>query len=837
MLNTSRISLCKYVFLLVILFPILGNSTETLKSTIEAKYSLDYPERYKAVRKVLAEHVFQSRLAGDEAFIEYVEIEHKVLEKSGEHPLLLCEIKNDLALTYSYMDRRDLSSILALEISTLADELGDDSPKWQEVKALSLSLVAKNYRWDYLYDDALKYQKEAVELMRNAKNPKLLGRALGDLGIIISEMGDSRKAIELYDEALVLGIQTQDTSWILRQQFCKVSDAIILEELDLAKSILLKIIPEMKSYNHSNYFSSIRTLGEVELELENFKDAKFWLDSTATLLKSGANWHSKSLLSKQYTKYYTAVGDFESALDARTKQMAAVDSLYKSLLEDKRIEADANFEKQLKEKEIEELKLKSELDKANLRNWIFGLSGVFIFSTGMLSFWFYNQRQNQRQAFLLSKKEIESQDVRQKLLTSITHELRTPLAVIIGKLQNLQKSNLNIKDATNVVTANQNADHLIKQIDQLLEWNKVEANALELYPSLGSVQEVLLEIIENLKPYAANKNINWNVSIADENFNGNLDFGKFKTIATNLISNAIKYSPASKNVGVRLALKSKQLVLEVFDQGPGIPENQKEKIFDWYYRVANAESNTQYEGFGIGLALSNQLAKLMKGSIDVDTNMGVGSTFRLILPFTPRVKESGSHVDDKNKLITSNFSPNKKEKLSILIIEDHEDLSEHIESLFSEKFEVHRAMDMTSAKTLATTLIPDCIISDIMLPDGSGLELCKKLKAHLLTNHIPIVMLTARTDEKAKFTGLKYRADAFLTKPFNNEELKLTVNGLLQNRNVLKLRYDQSARIESTIKDPFVIKVEEILEKNLGDSNFGADQFAAAMSWKKHIYY
>jgi len=830
-------SIGKYVFLLILLVPVLGNSTESFQEKLEQLYELEYPERYHAIRKHFRDSEFETSKERCETFIQFMEIEHEALKKNGNHPFILCELKNDLAANYSYLSRRDVASILAQEIAALVDEQGTDDPRWKEAMALSLSTQAKNYRWDYQYDLALEYQNKAVALMREAKNPKKLGRVLGGLGVIVSEMGELRKAMQLYDEALEYATEAQDTSWILRQQFSKANVAITLKEIDLAKSILIKIIPEMKDYGHSNYNSSIRVLARLELELENFEAAKFWLDSTAVLVNASGNWHAKAKLNAQYVEYYTAVEDYESALQSRSREMIARDSLNKNLLEEKRIKALADFDERFKEKEIEELKLKSQLEKANLRNWIFGLFGAFFLAIGAFAFWIYRQKQIQNRTFLLSKKEIETRDVRQKLLTSITHELRTPLAVIIGKLQSLQKANLNSKNANHVLTANQNAQDLIFQIDQLLEWNKVEANALQVRKRIGNLNLVLSEIVQNLETQANSKSIKLKLSILKDNFQGELDFEKFRTIAKNLISNAIKYSSTNKKVKVVLSYDANQIELKVVDQGSGIPENQLDKIFDWYYRVANSDSKDQYEGFGIGLALSNQLAVLMGGKIEVDSTLGEGSTFRLLLPFFPRQKE----ILDEATMPSGNgknYAQTDIPEISkVLIIEDHEDLAAHIKSLFSEKFEVHVANDVATGQALAKSLIPDCIISDIMLPDGSGLELCKKIKAHLLTNHIPIVLLTARTDDQTKFTGLEYRADAFLTKPFNNLELQLTVNGLLQNRKVLKLRYNQTAKIEASVQDPFVVMVEEVLEKSLADSSFGAEQFAAELSLSKGQLY
>ncbi len=827
------------VLLLFVLFTQaqVGNSTDSLKINIESFYELDYPERFRKIRDELRYGSYDSYKARVDSLLKYVGIEAKEIEKRNNHFLLLAEVKLDMA-KFSFSNHRENVGPLIVDVAKLIQKYGDDSPKWNEIRALSYAQQAHNYSWDYEFELGKKFQNDAIAFMKLADNDMLLGRLYGELGVIYSDAGELDTAIVYYEKALKLGEMTRDTQWYIRADFLIAATSIRLKKLGVAKERLLKIIPVMKEVDHNNFGAAIGYLGDVEVELENFKSAKFWLDSANVITFKGSSLNSKINMSEKYVKYYSAIGDFKSALKAKDNQMKFMDQFNSELVKAKRIEQESIFSKQLQDQKIEALELKNQIAAAKLRSWVFGLSAFFVLLLGSIGFYFYRQRQIQERNILIANKEIETQDIRQKLLTSITHELRTPLSVVIGKLQSLQQSKLKTSDLVNINLAHESAQQLIEQVNQLLEWNKVEAKAIKVHPAIGNVKKEIEKEITTQKINAEHKNIKWDILIDVENPNGYLDFEKFRTILSNLISNAIKYAPNNTHIGVEAKMHNDFLNLKVLDQGPGIPASQLSKVFDWYYRVANSKDQDKFEGFGIGLALSKELADLMKGNLSVQSIEGQGATFLLSLPF----KSESILEDGKNKVGVSKdnllgLSVDKPMVPTLLIVEDHEGLGEHIQSLFNDKFEVHLATDFKSGERIAKKIIPDCIISDIMLPDGSGLELCKILKSHLMTNHIPILMLTARTDDQTRFEGLKLRADGFLTKPFNNQELVLSVNNLIQNRRILKLRYDQNAKLSEPVTDPFLELVENVLEKKHADPDFNIDIFASELSLSRGQFY
>jgi len=483
------------------------------------------------------------------------------------------------------------------------------------------------------------------------------------------------------------------------------------------------------------------------------------------------------------------------------------------------------------EQKIKELESDKILASAKLRGIIFGLLSLFAVVISGIGFWLYRQRQKQREHFLLTSKEKETQKFREKLLTSVTHELRTPLSIISGKLESLADSKSKQEDQSHLEVAQRNTKQLVGQINQLLEWNKLEANALKNLPTMGDAEQVMEAIVEELKPIAENKQLEWVIGVKEQDFNGMLDYSKFQTVARNLISNAIKYSDISSKIQLKLSQENAELVFSVQDFGPGIPKEHLAKIFDWYYRVASESQISRHEGFGIGLSLSKELAGLMNGSLSVASEEGEGATFILRVPFE-NVKE---HQDPSAEIaapmgsgVSQSYS--NPEDTKILIVEDHPDMAAHMASLFREGYQVPQAHNLKQGRSIAENEIPDIIISDVMLPDGSGLDLCRALKSQIVTDHIPILMLTARGDDKIRYQSLQNRADAFLNKPFNNRELQLTVSNLLQNRRILHLRFGSQKEKMSESINPFNELVLKILEENFSDNRFDVEKFSRALT-------
>ena len=338
------------------------------------------------------------------------------------------------------------------------------------------------------------------------------------------------------------------------------------------------------------------------------------------------------------------------------------------------------------------------------------------------------------------------------------------------------------------------------------------------------------------------------------------DAERFQQVFNNLISNAIKFTAAGGSCKVFIRTTENQnalnnstpniqatfgrnLIIKVKDSGVGIPADQLVHIFDRFYQVEGSTTR-KGEGTGIGLALTKELVELMNGQISVESKEGQGSSFTVKLPIHRKAKKiTPLSFEVKPTWSSESFAQNEllEEKIRpvILLVEDNYDVRNYLRECLGNLYQIEEAENGKIGIEKAKTLIPDLIISDVMMPEIDGFELCQMLKENELTSHIPIIMLTAKADDASKLEGLEYGADAYLSKPFNKQELLIRIKNLIAIRKQLQVRYQNiSSPLITTnqqlIKeDAFVLKVKSIIEDRLNDFDFGPTQLAEAIFLSK----
>ena len=321
------------------------------------------------------------------------------------------------------------------------------------------------------------------------------------------------------------------------------------------------------------------------------------------------------------------------------------------------------------------------------------------------------------------------------------------------------------------------------------------------------------------------------------------DTDKLEKIVTNLLSNAFKFTPENGRIVIKIDYSGNQLIVQIQDSGIGIEEARLPHIFDRFYQV---EEHNNYEGTGIGLALVKELVDLLQGTIEVSSKKGVGTIFNLTLPVYPLEKLTNpvppiaKKVNIGESLISANpkvDSPIEADGRSImLIVEDNPDLRNYIASVFENQYQIILAIDGEDGLTKAIEFIPDIVISDLMMPKLDGLSFCEKLKTDERTNHIPIVLLTAKASLSDRLAGLEHGADDYLSKPFNKEELQIRVKNLVSQRQKLLEKFAVKTIIEKkeeikepTIDEIFVQKCQSVIDKYLDRSEFDVEKFADEM--------
>lgn len=341
------------------------------------------------------------------------------------------------------------------------------------------------------------------------------------------------------------------------------------------------------------------------------------------------------------------------------------------------------------------------------------------------------------------------------------------------------------------------------------------------------------------------------MSFYSESQSYEMDFDPEKTAAilSNLLNNAIKFTGDGGDVTMRVSAGKEKLHIEISDNGVGIPADKMDKIFDRFYQVDD-KNTRKVGGAGIGLALTRELVNLMNGSIDVSSIAGKETVFTVHLPITNHEQKV---EDDRNLLLES---PNRRnsvfedlpepatnEHKQLLIVEDNKDVVAYLKACYRDHFSISVAFDGREGYKLALELVPDMVISDVMMPGMDGFELCKILKDDYRTSHIPVILLTAKADIPSRIEGLEKGADAYVVKPFNQEELLVRMQKLLELRRKLFKRYSNGNGLGFSSdpviqkEDVFFKRLNASIEKNLGDEDYDIQKLCEDMAMSKSQLY
>lgn len=486
------------------------------------------------------------------------------------------------------------------------------------------------------------------------------------------------------------------------------------------------------------------------------------------------------------------------------------------------------------------------------RTW-WAVSFYFIIGLGFFATirWFELSR---RLAKAEAQKQEELNQLRTKLYTNITHEFRTPLTIILGMASQL-KSQVSEHAKENLQLIKRNGQQLLKLVNQMLDLSKLESGLLKLELEQSDIINYLQYLTESFKSYAESKNIQ--LIFRSERTELYMDYDPIRLlhIVSNLLSNAIKFTPAGGEVYLITSFNTlgvlktpRVLKLTVKDTGIGIPESKIPYIFDRFYQVDDSITR-KGEGTGIGLTLTKELVQLMGGQIRVSSELGVGSQFSVILPITrnqvikmpPKLATINSEVHTPSIQQPNPLSTEKADNPILLIVEDNPDLVKYLLTSFSQNYNLEIALNGQQGIDKALSIIPDIIITDVMMPEKDGFELCATLKNHKLTSHIPIIMLTAKVDVASRLVGLKRGADAYLGKPFLEEELQVQIKVLIDQRKKLQTYYmaqsglsqEQHSALptkeEAALENAFLANVNQIITSNLSNHQFSVEQLCKEM--------
>ncbi len=421
-----------------------------------------------------------------------------------------------------------------------------------------------------------------------------------------------------------------------------------------------------------------------------------------------------------------------------------------------------------------------------------------------------------------------------KLYTNISHEFRTPLTLISGPIDNqLAKPKVSKEDKKELSLVKQNADRLLNLVDQMLDLSMIDSGQLTLRVSKGNLSILLKQIVSAFQYKANQKKIKISSSInnlKDIWFDDDI----IEKITSNLLSNAIKYAPSESIIVFEATRHEDLMVLSIINKSDNVGKKDLSKLFQRFY-----QDNKLSEGVGVGLALVRELVTLSKGTIIANNIDNDRIQFTVTLPINKDAFEDEFIIqkeeDKSQKPAIEHFDKtSSKEKPVLLIVEDEKDIRAFIISIFKEKYQIIEAENGRIGIEKAQKDIPDLIISDIMMPVQDGIELCNTLKTNELTSHIPIILLTAKVGEENEIAGLKTGADAYITKPFKSEKLKIRVEKLIENRQQLQKYFSKTLSINpelaiTSTESDFLKRLQVVLDQHITDPEFTSDRFGKMM--------
>ena len=451
------------------------------------------------------------------------------------------------------------------------------------------------------------------------------------------------------------------------------------------------------------------------------------------------------------------------------------------------------------------------------------------------------------------EKDTELYNSKQQFFTNISHEIRTPVTLILSSINRLFDNN-KIKDNKQIKashTIRRNSNLLLRLVNELLDVRKLETNDIVLNVSKNEFVSFAKEIYLSFSDIASDRNITYSFNTSENSLYLWFDANQLEKVVFNLLSNAFKFTNDKGKIELKIEANSNEVLLFVKDSGIGLSADNKEKIFNRFYQVKYTHTQNN-KGFGLGLSIVKDIVKLHKGNINISSQLKKGSSFEVkLLKGNAHFKSndiviSSKDLAEENTLekIQKKVSDRKNKKETILIVEDHVEIQEALKELLeNENYAILQAFNGMEGLKLASTSLPNLIISDVMMPEMDGIELSKKIKFNSITSHIPIIILTANTTNKDKMQGFETGADEYIIKPYDEDFLKNRIKNLLNGRKLLKQNFVNDKLLnpkELTVNSKDQIFLENLyksLEENLQSNNLKSDFISKQMNMSHSSLY
>lgn len=488
--------------------------------------------------------------------------------------------------------------------------------------------------------------------------------------------------------------------------------------------------------------------------------------------------------------------------------------------------------------------------------WAMLLFGLIIITAILLTNRFYLQRKKMQSDLDLERCEKERieklNQMKLRFFINISHEFKTPLTLILSPIQEMLEKTTDKWELSQLNVIQKNANKLLYLINQLMDYRRAELGVFEMNLNYVYPKKQILEIFSLFEKLAKQKNINYNIIDRTNSKKFVVDLKYLELILTNLLSNSFKFTPENGSITVTMDEDIHHFILEVEDNGSGIPEDKLGLIFDRFYQVEHDVAGT-----GIGLSLIKRLVDLHHGEIKVKSVLGRGSTFTIYFPqddsyynFDEIEKKSINQESQKlqPEFLTEEFEPEILSKndvdednkdTTIMVVEDNEDVLNYLDERLSKRHRIVRAINGVDALEKLKNNEVELIITDVMMPEMDGVKFCKAIKQNIRTSHIPVIMLSAKSNIEDQLAGLQVGADDYVAKPFTFSVLNMKVQNMLRSRRMMREHYTSSLEVEpekiafNEMDKQIMQKAKEIVMKNLDNPDFSADIFSSDMNMSR----
>lgn len=705
---------------------------------------------------------------------------------------------NNIATDYRRMGMLDVAQSYHYQALSLCDESADTTYQMRKNRVKALNGLGNIYLSIYSYDDADSVFRQALE------GEHQLGSATGqainyaNLGSIYSARGDDEKALDYYRQSMFYNKQDSN---LLGMALCHLYFGNIYEkrqQYDLALREYEqsdRMMTDLKDLWHA--LEPRLALASVYYHTHKDAKAQALLDRADATARQINSWEHIVEVHRLYFQLMQRQGRYREALDHHLIATAYQDSILDNEKLDRIHNIGINIERTRQQEMVDmaQNELQTEKRIRQQSAWLFGLTVILLLA--VISALLYGQRMRHRSMEMMR----EASRLREDFFTNITHEFRTPLTVILGLSRKIRENTevpQSVSDKAS--TIERQGNRLLTLVTQLLDISKVKSVIGEPNWQHGNICAQVAMLLETYIDYAANRGVTlkYHYDQAIE-----MDFvpDYVNKVMSNLVSNALKFTPNGGTITVNLYQRGDRLHIDVSDTGHGISSDKLAHIFEPFYTTGDTG---EAKGTGIGLALTQEIISHLDGTITAESQVGKGTTFHIIMPIQNRSADPVTETEIGNS-----------GKPIIVVAEDNADVADLLCTQLEPFYEVVAARDGVEALKRAGEIIPDLVITDVMMPNMDGMALARAIRANDLTAHIPIIMVTARVTEQDRIEGLKAGADAYLVKPFNTEELLTRVAKLLEQRIMLRDKYAQTITqapvTDDTIEDHFLARVEQVI--------------------------